>query len=283
MRRIIAIIISLALAGAGTVFLVGWVRSAEGRVLAGEVLVEVLVVDRPIAAGTPAEDLDGQARAESVPAKVAAEGAVGDLASLAGQVAAVDLLPGEQIVSGRFLDSEAYRASIGGGPAIDVPADLLLVTVSLSPERVVGGMLRPGDLVAVFASFETFALDTVEPTGLGPGEIPVLIPDDATEEDSPQTGRQSPDSTAIILYEVLVANLQAEELPRTVDEEESVAGGPALAPTGNLLVTLALDPADAERFVFTAEHGTIWIALQGEDAAASTAPVQTRVSIYEAR
>ena len=183
MRRVIAIIISLVLAGAGTFFLLGWVRSAEGRVLAGEVLVEVLVVDGPIAAGTPAEQMAEQLRLESVPAKVAAEGAVGNLTDLAGKVAAVDLLPGEQVVAGRFLDLEAYLASIGGGPLVEVPADLLLVTVSLSPERVVGGILKPGDEVAVFASFEPFALDTVEPTGLGPAEIPVLIPDEGTEED----------------------------------------------------------------------------------------------------
>jgi pilus assembly protein CpaB len=283
MRRVIAIIIALALAGAGTFFLVGWVRSAEGRVLAGEILVEVLVVDEPIAAGTPAEELDGLVRPESVPAKVAAEGAVADLASLAGKVAAVDLIPGEQIVSGRFLEAEAYRRTVGGGPAIEVPADLLQVTVSLSPERVVGGELSPGDLVAVFASFDPLALDNVEPTGLAPDEIPVLIPDDGTEEESTRTGRQTPNSTAIILYGVLVTNLQAEELPRRVEDEEAVAGAPALAPTGNLLVTLALSPDDAERFIFTAEHGTIWVALEGAGVRPSSTPVQTRVSIYEAR
>jgi len=283
MRRVIAIIIALVLAGSGTFFLVGWVRSAEGRALAGEVLVQVLVVDRPIAAGTPAEELQGQVRPEGVPAKTAAEGAVSDLASLEGKVAAIDLLPGEQIVSSRFLDPEVYRDTIGGGPAIEVPADLLQVTVSLSPERVVGGQLRPGDLVAVFASFEPFALNTVEPTGLGPGEIPVLIPDDGTDEDPQGASRQSPDSTGIILYGVLVTNLQAEELPRTLDEEEAVAGSPDLAPTGNLLVTLALSPTDAERLVFTAEHGTIWVALEGAEAGTSSAPVQTRVTIYEAR
>ena len=283
MRRVIAIIIALVLAGAGTFFLVGWVRSAEGRVLAGEVLVEVLVVDRLIAAGTPAEELDGQVRPESVPTKVAAEGAVADLTSLAGKVAAVDLLPGEQIVSGRFLEAEAYRQTVGGGPAIEVPAGLLQVTVSLSPERVVGGVLSPGDLVAVFASFDPLALDNVEPTGLAPNEIPVLIPDDGTDEEPTRTGRQTPNSTGIILYGVLVTNLQAEELPRIVEDEEAVAGAPALAPTGNLLVTLALGPADAERFVFTAEHGTIWVALEGAGVRPSTAPVQTRVTIYEAR
>jgi len=74
-----------------------------------------------------------------------------------------------------------------------------------------------------------------------------------------------------------------EELPRTVDEEEATAGAPDLAPTGNLLVTLALRPADAERLVFTAEHGSIWLAVEGSEVSDSPTPGQTRVSIYEAR
>jgi pilus assembly protein CpaB len=282
MRRIIAIVIALALAGLGTFFLVRYIQGAEARALEGEVLVEVLVVDQPIAAGTPAEDLTARVRAEQVPTKVAAAGVVADLASLEGKVAAIALLPGEQLVAGRFVDPEAYQESLGGAAQIEVPADQLQVTVSLSPERVVGGQLRPGDLVAVFASFDPFALDTVEPTGLGPDEIPVLVPDDGTEDES-QTGAQSPNSTKIILHWVLVTNLQVEELPRTIDPEEEVAGAPDLAPTRNLLVTLALDPTEAERLVFSAEHGLIWLALEGDEVDTSDTPVQTRIIIYEAQ
>jgi len=282
MRRVIAIIVALALAGAGTFFLVGFVRGAEDRALAGEVLVAVLVADRPIEAGTPAEDLVGLVRMEQVPAKVAAEGAVGDLAALEGKVAAIDLLPGEQLVSDRFLDPAAYDESLGGGAQVEVPPELLQVTLSLSPERLVGGELRPGDLVAVFASFDPFPLNAVEPTGLGPEEVPVLVPDDGTEEDKSQAGLQSPNSTKIILHGVLVSNLQAEELPRSVAEEDAVAGAPDLAPTGNLLVTLALGPADAERLVFTAEHGSVWLALEGDEVDDTDTRVQTRVTVYEA-
>ncbi|MBS1196073.1 MAG: cpaB [Actinobacteria bacterium] len=282
MRRVIAIVIALLLAGAGTFFLVTYVRGAESRALEGEVVVGVLVAEQPIAAGTPAEDLATRVQLEQVPAKVAAAGAVDDLADLAGQVAAIALLPGEQLVAGRFLSPEDYQATLGAGPRVEVPEDLLQVTVSLNPERVVGGQLQPGDVVAVFASFDPFALDTVEPTGLDPDEIPVLVPDEGTEEDA-RTGRQTPNSTRIILLGVLVTNLQAEELPRTVDEEEAAAGAPDLAPTGNLLVTLALRPADAERLVFTAEHGSIWLAVEGSEVSDSPTPGQTRVSIYEAR
>jgi pilus assembly protein CpaB len=284
MRRVISIIAALALAGVGTFFLVRYIQGAEDRALAGEVVLEVLVVDQPIDAGTPAEELTDRVRVERVPAKVAAAGAVDDLTSLEGKVAAIALLPGEQVVTERFADPEAYQETLGAGPRVEVPADLLQVTVSLSPDRAIGGQLRPGDLVAVFASFDPFALGTVEPTGLGPDEIPVLVPDEGTEEEQPSQARpQTPNSTKIILHQVLVTNLQAEELPRTLDEEAAVAGSPDLAPTGNLLVTLALEPVDAERLVFTAEHGFVWLALEGDDVDTSDTQVQTRVGIYEAQ
>ena len=113
MRRLIAIIVALALAGAGTFFLVAYVRGAEDRALAGEVVVDVLVADAEIAAGTPAEELAGRVRAERVPAKVAAAGAVADLSALEGRVAAIALLPGEQLVEDRFLTLDAYQESAG--------------------------------------------------------------------------------------------------------------------------------------------------------------------------
>lgn len=280
MRRLIAIIAALLLAGAGTFFLVRYVRGAEDRALAGEVVVEVLVADQPIEAGTPAEELTTMVRTERVPTKVAAAGAVGSLQVLAGKVAAVSLLPGEQLIGERFVGPEDFEQGLG--PKVDVPEDLLQVTISLSPERAVGGQLAPGDLVAVFASFDPFALNSFEPTGTETSDIPVLVPEEEDEESS--TARlQTPNSTKIILHFVLVTNLQAEELPRTVDEEEAAAGGPDLAPTGNLLVTLALNPVDAERLVFSTEHGSVWLAVEGAQADDADTPVQTRVTVYEAQ
>jgi pilus assembly protein CpaB len=283
MRRVIAIIIALALAGAGTFFLVRYIHGAEARALEGEVLVEVLVADQPIAAGTPAEDLTTLVRLEQVPTKLAIAGAVSDLAPLADQVAAIAILPGEQLSTSRFTALEEYQQLIGRA-AVEVPPDQLQVTISLSPDRVIGGELRPGDLVAVFASFDPFALNSVEPTGLPTDEIPVLIPDEGTTEENDRTA-QTPNSTKIILRRALITNLQAEELPRTIDETdaEAAAGAPELAPTGNLLITLALNPEDSQRLVFTAEFGTIWLALEGEEADQSDTPVQTRFIIYEAQ
>ena len=287
MRRVIAAVVALALAGVGTFFLVRFVRSAEDRALEGQELVNVRVVAVAISAGTPSEDLlDEQVPLQQVPRDVAAQGVVTDMASLAGKVAAIDLLPGEQVIASRFVTLAEYRASLGAGPRIEAPADMLQVTVSLSPERVVGGELQPGDIVAVFASFDPFPLGAIEPTGLEPDEIPVLVPDTGLGEEPSQVGVQSPNSTKILLHKVLVTNVQAEELPREVTDEEAAAGvaagAPDLAPTGNLLITLALAPVDAERFVFTAEHGWVWLALEGSAVSEADTEVQNRNTVYEA-
>ena len=176
MRRVIAIIAAIALAAVGTFLIVQYVGSAEERALEGEKLVSVLVVDRPIDQGTGAEDIAAFVRREDVPQKIAAEDAVGELADLEGQVATVDLVEGEQIIAGRFIDRETYLESLGA-PEIPLPDDKLAVTISLDPERAVGGQLASGSSVAVIASFDPFDISTriIEPSELTEEEILEII------------------------------------------------------------------------------------------------------------
>jgi len=145
-QKLIGIVASVALAAIGTGLLVFYVRGAEDRALKGEKTVSLLVVSDSIAKGTKAEDIAGKVRSEKVPVKVAAGGAVGSLSSLAGKVATVDLLPGEQLVSGRFSTSGSVATSIAPG--------MLQVTVSLDMVRAMGGEVREGDTVGVLASFD---------------------------------------------------------------------------------------------------------------------------------
>ncbi len=278
MRRAIGIIGAVAVAAVGTLLLVGYVRGAEDRALAGEEVAEVLVVDKPIAEGTPASALTPFVRTEKVPVKVQAEGAVADLATLAELVASTDLLPGEQLVSSRFVAAEALQEH----DRIEAPADTLEVTISISPERALGGQLVPGDVVAVIASFDPFDLNTFEPSDLGPGEVidPNEIFLGSSEEGEDSTSVRSPTSTSLILHRVLVTNVQIEQLPRT-STEEIPDDTPDLAPTGNLLITLAAPTNAVERIVFTAEHGFIWLAAEGEDVADTPTEIQTRRTIYQ--
>ncbi|HVL05597.1 MAG TPA: Flp pilus assembly protein CpaB [Acidimicrobiales bacterium] len=144
-QKLIGIVASVLLAAVGTGLLVAYVRSAEDRALKGEKTVDVLVVSNTIPKGTKAEDITSSLRMEQVPVKIATREALTSTSPLAGKVAAVDLLPGEQLVSTRFT-SPAEAQGIAAG--------LLQVTIALEPVRALGGQLRKGDSVGVTVSFD---------------------------------------------------------------------------------------------------------------------------------
>ena len=95
-RRIFAALAALLLAGVGALLLMGYVKGADQRAMAGMDTAKVLVVALPIAQGTSAESLTKQVTTEVMPVKAVAVGSVSDLAQLAGRVATTDLQPGER-------------------------------------------------------------------------------------------------------------------------------------------------------------------------------------------
>lgn len=242
-RRIVGVSTAVMLAAVGTFVLVAYVGAAEDRALAGERTVDVLVVKKPVETGTAADELAGMVKTVQVPAKVRAQDAVSDLSDLGDRVASADLSPGEQVVAARFVEAGELQ-QVG---EVTVPDGSFQLTVALAPERVVGGLIEPGATVGVLASFESLDAE----------------------------GAQSPTSTHMILQKVLVTRVQRSEGVASNEDDKNQA------PSGNLLVTLALEDAGAvENVVFTAEHGSLWLAFQPSDAPEDGARVVTRAVIY---
>ncbi len=269
-RKLIGIVSALVLALVGTVALVGYVSNAEDRALEGEELVEVYVIDQVIPAGTAGDALEAFVTVEKVPIKVQASEAVTSLASLSGRVASVDLLPGEQLVDGRFVSRSEVTDRAAG---VQVPDDLVELTIQLDPAQAIGGLIDPGQLVAVFASFEPFDL------------VAAVVEVDGEEVALPETIASSvegktPNSTDIILRKVLVTAVQRVTV-RVAGTEEDDNSRFDTAPEDALLVTLAVEPKDAERIVFTAEFGLLWLAVDRDSVPEVADPIQTRESIYE--
>ena len=277
-RRWIGVLASIALVALGTFVLVRYVQGADERALAGEETVEVLVVNTAVPRGAAAEDLRGKVDTVLVPTKVQAPGSVADLSALAGTFASVDLVPGEQLLASRFVSAEELNAL----DDFVVPDGLLELTLSLSPERALGGELRPGDEVAVIASFAPFTLTEDESAGVQIEEAIQQSEEDETIQQSEEnaTATQTPSSTHLIIHNALVTNIQVERLPVTTDEASAEQSGVELAPTGNLLVTLAMEPEEAERTVFSAEFGSVWLAQESETAPEDATQIQTRATIY---
>jgi len=149
-RRLLAALAALLLAATGAVVLLAYVRGADARALAGVQTVDVLVVDRPVAEGTPGEELAELVRTERLPAKAAVPGAVTDLDELAGRVATVDLQPGEQLLAARF----AVPEDLGVPGTVPAPEGTAEVSLLLEPQRAVGGRLAAGDTVGVHVSLD---------------------------------------------------------------------------------------------------------------------------------
>jgi pilus assembly protein CpaB len=259
-RKLGGSIAALVLAVFGTVVLVAYVQSAKDKAVAGERLVDVLVVSDPIAKGTAVADIENKVDIEKVPAKVKADQAVSSVSELPkGSVAVVDLVPGEQVVATRFASPvEAADGRAAG--------DHLTVTVSLAPERALGGQVQPGDTVAVFASFAPFDVKGL----VGPDGKP--LPD----------GIQTPNSTHIILHKIPVTAVQIDTQNDTnaIGSNDKSSDAANAAPTGNLLVSLAVDGPSAERIVFAAEHGTVWLASEPSGAPETGTKIVTRGNEY---
>lgn len=260
-KRMLGLVLSALLAVFGTVVLVAYVESARTKAAAGEPTEPLLVVTAPIAKGTNAADLEGKVAVREVRTASKVDGAVTSAKALAGKVATTDLLPGEQVVAARFERPETLGRD-------GVPKGLLEVTLQLEPERALGGALKPGDTVAVVASFDPFDAaatgQVVDPAG-------------------PQ---RTPSTTHVILERVLVTHVQTTD-PRasakkgaTAEADKDAQVRPEPAPQGQLLITLAVDASSMERIVFTAEYGKVWLSAQPSDAPIGGTHIETRDSVY---
>jgi len=161
MRRSIAVLTALALAVFGAVVLVAYVRGADARAEAGAMLVPVLVVDEQVPSGTSVADLTDYLSTGQVPQRLVATGALTDLTAVEGLSTTVDLLPGEQVVAGRFADPTVAAAG-----AVPVPAGFEEVSLTLEPQRAVGGELAEGDEVGVYVSVGALDVTSASVTGL---------------------------------------------------------------------------------------------------------------------
>ena len=269
-RRVLGLLAAVLLALLGTVALVAFVSNAEERALEGEQLVEVYVITETIPAGTAGDEIEEFVLVEEVPSKVRAAGAVESLPSLTGQVAAVDLQPGEQLIDSRFVELSEFADRAAG---VQIPEDMVEVTLELDRERAVGGLLEPGQTVAVFSSFEPFELtSTVVEVDGEEVALPEAVADDLDAA--------TPNSTEVIIRKAIVTAVQ-EVRSRALAADQEQFDRIDTAPEQTVLVTIAVTPFDAERVVFTKEFGFVWLAVERETVPEEDDSIKTRSNVYD--
>lgn len=220
-RRIIAAVAATLLTLIGAALVATYVIGADQRAVARLEPTAVLVVTQDIPAGSPIV-MGQNVETREIPLAAVVPGALTAPEPVEGQVAAAALHPGEQVLPERFVAPEDLT-----GDQVVVPEELVQVTVSLGPERVIGGRLTAGDTVGIVLS--------VQP------------PVSAVYQ------------SQTIIHRVLVTRVQdAEQVSAETGEGEDVT------PPGAQYITVAVSAPDAERVVWAAEHGTIWLTLERE-------------------
>lgn len=230
-RRILGAVMAVLLAAVGVVALVGYVNSAKNKAEAKEALTDVYVVNTLIPKGSDAAKIKQSVSTDKVPNRLVQPGAVKSLEQVgADQVATADLQPGDQLVQARLAAKPDVAPEV---------ADKVQISAQLTAERAVGGVLQKGDTVGVYLSFAPFDANKVQ--------------SDTTTPD------KTPSTTHLEFQHVVVTNVQTTNAPVTTDDKandqkiEQVSGS-------DYIVTLALTPAQSERFVFATEFGHVWLA-----------------------
>lgn len=243
--RLIAGVVAVMLAAVGSVLLVSYIRGADARAMAGLETVNVLVAADPIAEGTTAIDLASLVEAKQLPRNAVLDGGVTSLDQLAGEIAIVPLTPGEQLLDSKF----GQPAPTDTGPT--VAPELQQVTVLLERQRALGGQIQAGDSVGVFLSVE------------------------------------EPDRTHLEAHKILVTRVeQAASAKSSGDTTVSTSsGGTTQAAPADIedkfLVTLATNAPTAEKIVFAATYGSIWLSDEPVGADENGTRVIDGMKVYE--
>ncbi|WP_269938213.1 Flp pilus assembly protein CpaB [Arthrobacter sp. HY1533] len=243
--RLLGGIAAILLAIIGTVLLVNYVGGADSRAMAGTDTKEVLVVSKDIAAGTEVSKFGDSVQTKQVPAAMVVEGALANLGDVEGKVAAMPLLPGDQLSAARLSDAATFK----GSNPVKVPDTMQQLSFSVTSDRVVGGQLQPGDYAALFLSYNA----GIEP---GTAEVP---------------------ASKLTLRKALVVSMQASGQTQTEAPGTSTSPDTGLAPktvaADSWVVTVALAPADGIKLVHAAEFGHIWVAKEATTAGNTPAPL----------
>jgi len=244
---IVAVVLGLAAAFAAYVYLSGVQRAAQ----AGSTMTAVLVAKQDIPRGTLANDLmsSGAVEVTKMPLRYVPEGAISSMTGVTDRVLAVSVTKGEVLTSARFqYPSDA-------GLAFNVPVGFVAVTIPVDEARGIAGLLKPGDRVALMITVTN------------------------QRRGGDQTGYAVPGAKVLAVGRS--TGTEAESSSSSGSSGGALSGSSSGSKTANT-VTLAVSATDAEKVVFAAESGRLWLALlpTTESTVATSAP-QTAATVLE--
>lgn len=234
--RVLAILVAVVLALVATAALVVYVNGADRRAIADQEPVRVFVALKPIKAGTRGDDAlnQGLVDRQDMARKNVTDETIRSVNQLANRFAAVDIVPGEQLLKRRWVDAE----DIAGRRLLQIPTGHQALAIELDLTKQVAGFVTPGDSVSLVLSMKRGGQDPVE-------------------------------RSEFLLQNVRVLAVGATALANT----NTQGGGRVNQGKGTqtlTAVTLAVKTGDVERVVYAAEYGSIYLSLLPPNAEESS-------------
>jgi pilus assembly protein CpaB len=148
-KRVIAAVTAAALAVLGVVVLVVWAQRAEERAYAGAERETVYQVKEDVASGKKIADTSTSFEQTKLPVDAIPDGAVTDLADVAGLTTLTSMKTGEVLLKSR-LGTPGEKSA---GSTV-VPAGHQEISVAVDTQHGVGGAIKAGDRIGFIATFE---------------------------------------------------------------------------------------------------------------------------------
>ena len=247
-RRVLTIVLAVALAVLGTVAVLAYVNQADARAVEGQKAVTVLVASKTIPSRTTAGDAKSSLRTETLPASSVSSEAVAEITpDQEALVTSTDLSPGQVLLKSMLVSAE--QAS--GGLA--VPEGKVAVTITLCKAEMVAGNVRVGSQVAVFGTVVTGADAAAQPN--------------CTGQHKQQIGKGI-GNTRVVVPKVQVLAIGPASSATSQDDSRTTnaASGTASAQNDVTLVTFAVNQDDAERLILLTQTGLPYLAVLGPSA-----------------
>ena len=221
--RVLAILVAVVLALVATAALVVYVNGADRRAISDQKPVLVWVAAKPITAGTSgltASNTEAIKRI-AVPKKNIVPGAVLSLHQIQNLRAAVDIMPGEQLLLKRWVGA----ADVAGRGLLQIPEGYQAVAIGMDLTRQVAGFVTPGDTVSLLLTMQ----------------------------------RRGSDRSEFLLQNIRVLAVGATALANSA--AQGGGGRVTQGKGQVAAVTLAGPQEKVESVVFAAEHGSIYMTL----------------------
>jgi pilus assembly protein CpaB len=229
-RRILAITIAIVLAALGTAGGLFLVLTADARAQSriGDA-VTVAIATKRIPVGTTGAKIlsDAMVRFEKMPKALVPRDTISEIdAERAKLVVTSNIAIGQMLLAANFDTSTKVTSGL------PLPEGKMAVTVQTGAPEQVAGYVQAGSQIAIFLTY-----NVVERNG----------------------GKTSIERTRILLPRVEVLAVGTYQSSQTRSSSSSATSSSSR--TGSLMITVAVDQAEAERLIEGLSHGTLYLGL----------------------